>query len=55
MVLQEEKYQVQEAEYLFFYCPKTSKLKVAEALLKFGGKIQPFQFTSEGLITWTID
>jgi D-glycero-alpha-D-manno-heptose-7-phosphate kinase len=41
--------------FMFFYCPKTSKLKVAEALLKFGGKVQPFQFTSEGLITWTIE
>lgn len=41
--------------FMFFYCPENSKLKVAEALLKFGGKIQPFQFTSEGLITWELE
>ncbi|RME16266.1 MAG: dehydrogenase [Bacteroidetes bacterium] len=41
--------------FMFFYCPKTSKLQVAEALMKFGGKIQPFQFTSDGLITWEIN
>lgn len=41
--------------FMFFYCPENSKLKVAEALLQFGGKIQPFQFTSDGLITWEVD
>ncbi len=41
--------------FMFFYCPKNSKLKVAEALQQFGGKIQNFQFTSEGLTSWTIE
>ncbi len=41
--------------FMMFYCPKNTKLQVAEALLKFGGKIQPFQFTSEGLTTWIMD
>ncbi len=41
--------------FMFFYCPKNTKLEVANAVLKFGGKTQPFQFTTEGLTTWTID
>lgn len=40
--------------FMFFYCPGNTKLRVAEALMKFGGKVQPFQFTSDGLITWEI-
>ena len=41
--------------FMFFYCPGTSKLQVIDALLQFGGKVQPFQFTSEGLTSWTFD
>lgn len=40
--------------FMFFYCPQNSKLKVAETLQQFGGKIQNFQFTSEGLTSWTL-
>ncbi len=41
--------------FMFFYCPKNTKLQVTEALLKFGGRIQSFQFTFEGLTTWEIE
>ncbi|MCX7728743.1 MAG: dehydrogenase [Bacteroidia bacterium] len=41
--------------FLFFFCPKNTKLTVSKELLRFGGKIQPFQFTSDGLITWTLE
>jgi D-glycero-alpha-D-manno-heptose-7-phosphate kinase len=41
--------------FMFFYCPATSKNKVANAITQHGGKIQPFKFTQEGLITWTIE
>lgn len=41
--------------FMMFYCPKNTKLQVAETLLKFGGQVIPFQFTFEGLITWTIE
>lgn len=41
--------------FMFFYCPENTKLKVSETLLKFGGKIHTFQFTSEGLITWEVE
>ena len=29
-----------------------SKIKVARALEAQGGKVQPFKFTKEGLISW---
>lgn len=41
--------------FMFFYCPENTKLTVAHQLLKLGGKIQPFQFTDEGLLTWTLE
>jgi D-glycero-alpha-D-manno-heptose-7-phosphate kinase len=40
--------------FMFFYCPGTSKSKVASALSACGGKVQPFKFTHNGLVTWTI-
>ncbi|GAB4141328.1 MAG: dehydrogenase [Bacteroidia bacterium] len=40
--------------FMFFYCPGTSKLKVAAALEQFGGKTKSFTFTHHGLTTWTI-
>lgn len=40
--------------FMFFYCPNNTKSKVAAAISKLGGRIQPFQFTKEGLTTWTI-
>ncbi|MCU0359856.1 MAG: dehydrogenase [Bacteroidia bacterium] len=38
--------------FMFFYCPGMSKIKVARALEAQGGKVQPFKFTKEGLISW---
>ncbi len=38
--------------FMFFYCPGMSKIKVARALEALGGKVQPFKFTKEGLISW---
>ena len=40
--------------FMFFYCPGTTKIKVAKAIAALGGKMQPFHFTSTGLTTWTI-
>jgi D-glycero-alpha-D-manno-heptose-7-phosphate kinase len=41
--------------FMFFYCPGTTKIKVAQAISALGGKMQPFHFTSTGLTTWTIN
>ncbi len=40
--------------YMVFYCPGTSRYRVAEALKSFKGRIEPFEFTEKGLTTWTI-
>lgn len=40
--------------FMFFYCPAVTKIKVAQAIEQLGGKAQPFKFTQQGLITWTI-
>lgn len=40
--------------FMFFYCPAVTKIKVARAIEKLGGNIQPFKFTQQGLVTWTI-
>lgn len=40
--------------FMFFFCPAVTKIKVAQALEKLGGKVQPFKFTTQGLTTWTI-
>lgn len=40
--------------FMFFYCPAVTKNKVAVAISKLGGKVQPFKFTPHGLVTWTI-
>lgn len=39
--------------FMFFYCPGTTRLKVAQALEQFGGRTKSFTFTSHGLTTWT--
>lgn len=38
--------------FMFFYCPQVTKIKVAKALEQHGGRVQPFKFTKEGLVTW---
>ncbi len=40
--------------FMIFYCPANNRYNVIESLTKFGGLIKPFQFTSNGLTTWTI-
>lgn len=40
--------------FMNFFCPATTRYAVTEALLQYGGRIQPFQFSQEGLTTWGI-
>lgn len=40
--------------FMFFYCPGTSRYKVSEALMQFGGQVNRYEFTTEGLKTWTM-
>jgi len=39
--------------FMIFYCPGTSRYQVMQALKPFGGQFKPYQFTSEGLTTWS--
>ncbi len=39
--------------FMFFYCTKNSRYKVIQSLLALGGNTAPFQFTKQGLTTWT--
>jgi D-glycero-alpha-D-manno-heptose-7-phosphate kinase len=38
--------------FMFFYCPGVTKMKVAAAIESLGGRVQPFKFTQQGLVTW---
>jgi D-glycero-alpha-D-manno-heptose-7-phosphate kinase len=40
--------------FMIFYCPGNSRFNVIKTLNTFGGKINPFQFTQEGVTSWTI-
>jgi D-glycero-alpha-D-manno-heptose-7-phosphate kinase len=40
--------------FMFFYCPAVTKVKVAKAIETLGGRVQPFKFTQQGLVTWKI-
>ncbi len=40
--------------FMTFYCPENSRTKVIEALNKFGGQAQRYEFTERGLKTWMI-
>ena len=40
--------------FMFFYCPGTTRYNVAEALRQFGGDTKRYEFTTEGLKTWTM-
>jgi len=40
--------------FIFFYCPDNTRSKVIEALKKFGGEAKRYEFTTQGLTTWTI-
>jgi D-glycero-alpha-D-manno-heptose-7-phosphate kinase len=41
--------------YMLFFCPFHRKHRVAEALIKQGGTVTEFEFTHQGLTTWSID
>jgi D-glycero-alpha-D-manno-heptose-7-phosphate kinase len=40
--------------FMSFYCPGTSRYNVEQALTSFGGQVKRYEFTHEGLKTWTI-
>lgn len=40
--------------FMIFYCPNNTRFNVIKTLNTFGGKINPFQFTKEGVRSWTI-
>lgn len=40
--------------FMFFYCPGNSRHKVIEELSKLGGYIKRYEFTTQGLTTWSI-
>jgi len=39
--------------FMFFYCPANTRYKVIEALEQFGGQARRYEFTKQGLETWT--
>jgi D-glycero-alpha-D-manno-heptose-7-phosphate kinase len=39
--------------YMFFYCPGNTRFRVIESLKQFGGFTERYEFTPEGLVTWT--
>lgn len=40
--------------FMFFYCPGNTRSHVIEALLEFGGNTKRYEFTDQGLRSWTI-
>lgn len=40
--------------YMLFYCPGNTRYRVIESLKQFGGHMERYEFTSEGLVTWTL-
>jgi D-glycero-alpha-D-manno-heptose-7-phosphate kinase len=41
--------------YMLFYCPFQRKHHVAKALMALGGQVTEFEFTPNGLTTWSVD
>jgi D-glycero-alpha-D-manno-heptose-7-phosphate kinase len=41
--------------YMLFYCPFQRKHRVANALIAMGGQVSEFEFTSNGLTTWSVN
>lgn len=39
--------------FMFFYCPGNTRYRVIEALGQFGGQARRYEFTKQGLTTWT--
>lgn len=40
--------------FMIFYADNNNRYNVINALRKFGGEIQKYEFTTEGLISWTV-
>ena len=40
--------------YMFFYCPENTRFNVIKTLTQFGGTVTPFQFTKNGLSSWSV-
>lgn len=40
--------------FMIFYADNNNRYNVINALRKFGGEIQKYEFTNEGLISWTV-
>ena len=40
--------------FMFFYCPRNTRHNVIKALEAKGGFVKRYQFTNEGLTSWTI-
>ena len=40
--------------FMIFYCPGNTRYKVAETLRTFGGDVRGYQFSQQGLNTWTV-
>lgn len=40
--------------FFTIFCPGTSRFKVQRALESFGGQFLPYQFTEEGMISWSV-
>ena len=40
--------------FMFFYCPGNSRHNVIKTVESFGGKIKRYEFTKQGLTTWSI-
>jgi D-glycero-alpha-D-manno-heptose-7-phosphate kinase len=39
--------------FMFFYCPGITRYNVINALEQFGGRARRYEFTNQGLETWT--
>jgi len=40
--------------FMMFYCPANTIFNVKEALSKYEGNFRPYQFTEQGLFTWSV-
>ena len=40
--------------FMIFYCPGNTRYKVMETLRTFGGEVRSYQFSTQGLNTWTV-
>ena len=41
--------------YMLFFCPFERKHRVADALNQLGGRVTEFEFTHQGLVTWSMN